>query len=85
MRPVMARTGKADQKCSGKEVGNNPVGKLGDLVLEHQLALLEPSNLDLVGRTGLPKRLDLVVESTMLGLEHGEDLPRIVVVHDAGT
>ena len=82
-RPILARVRRVSYYASGKEVGDDPVGQYGDLILEHQLALLQTRNLDLIDRTGHPQRLDLVIESAMLGFEQGEDLPRIVVVHAA--
>ena len=82
-RPISARVRRASLYASGKQVGDDPVGQYGDLILEHQLALLQPGNLDLVDRAGCPKRFDLLIESAMLGLEQEQDLPRIVVVHAA--
>ena len=67
-----------------KNVGDDLVGERGDLVLEHQLALLQSRNLDLVDRTGSEEPVNLFIESAMLGFEQDQYLLRIVVVHRVG-
>src|SRR2546421_4980652 len=45
---------------------------LGDLVLQHQLALFEPLQLQLVERTALDDTRDHVIEIAVLGSQCGE-------------
>ena len=56
--------------------GTMRVGQGRDLVLQRQLALLQPRDLELVDRSGDTQQLDLLVESAMLGLEQDQDLSR---------
>ena len=69
--------------ASGEKIGDDSVGQLSDLVLEHQLAFLEPRNLDLVDRTRGHEAVNLLVESAMFSLEQDEDSAWIVIVHEA--
>jgi len=71
----------SDDQPSGNDVRNYPIGQLLDLVLERQLALFHPGNLELVAIAGQPQQLDLFLETPMLRLEECQDFLRIVVIH----
>ena len=66
---------------SGDDVWNDAIGELLDFVLQRQLALLHPRQLELVAIACLAEQLDFLIEATMLGLQQGQDLARVIVIH----
>ena len=66
---------------SGDNVWNDAIGELLDFVLQRQLALLHPRQLELVAIARCAKQLDFLVEAAMLRLEKLQNLPRIIIIH----
>src|SRR4051812_4461490 len=66
---------------SGDDVGDQFVLERGDLVLEPQLALLEPRRLELVDRTRAQQRRDRSVEIAMLRTQKFEPAQDFAVFH----
>ena len=64
-----------------EDVRDDRVGQRRNLVLEHQLALLEAGDFDLVDRTRRPQCFDFFIEPTMLAFKKDQYLSRIVIVH----
>ena len=60
------------KRGSGDDVGQELALDFRDLVLEQQLALLEPLELQLIERPALGNTRDHVVEVTMLDLQSGK-------------
>jgi hypothetical protein len=54
---------------SSDDVGDDPISKLLDLVLQDELPLLHSSELELVAIATYAKQLDLLVEAAMLDLQ----------------
>ena len=70
--------------ASRQDVGNDTIRQCRDFVLEHQLALFQSCNLDLIDRSRNAQRLDLLIEPTMFGLQQRQYLLRIIIVHAPG-
>jgi len=67
--------------ASGDDVWNDPVRELLDLVLQRQLALLHAREFQLIAIAGRAEQLNFFVEAPVLGLQQGQNLLRVVVVH----
>src|ERR687893_806301 len=82
------RAGGDSSRCgtaSGDDVGHAAIAQPLDFVLQAKLALLEPRELQLVGRPLGYQRCDLLVERTMLCLERRQLLGRRPVVIHGGS
>ena len=61
--------------CSGDDVRHVRIDDQLDLVLEHQLALLQPRELELIAGRLRGKQPDLLVELAVLGLQQSRACP----------
>jgi hypothetical protein len=69
---------------SGDDVGQVGIDHQLDMVLEVELALLEPGDLELVADRLRAQRPDPLIEQAVLGLQGGElGRVRLIVVHCA--
>jgi hypothetical protein len=75
------RRDRAARSCD--DVGDAGVERALDLVLDQQLALLEPRHFEIVRTELRAQYLDLFVEPAVLGLQRFETELRFVVVHRA--
>jgi hypothetical protein len=82
-QPLIACPGVGQHSLtqSSNDVGNDAIGELLDFVLQRQLPLLHAREFQLVAIAGLAEHFDLLIEPTMLSLEQGQDLARIIVIH----
>src|SRR6266542_1177383 len=72
MAPAFGIASRPAGYRSGNDVRQQLAFDLLDLVLQHQLALLEPLQLKLVERAALDHARDHVVEVAVLGFQFGE-------------
>src|ERR1043166_3667186 len=70
--PGPATTCPSSARASSNDVRQQFAFDLGDLVLQHQLALLEALQLQLVERAAFGDTRDHVIEIAMLGSQSGE-------------
>src|SRR5689334_2415428 len=68
--------------ASGDYIGHAAVDDQLNLVLDHQLAALEPRELQLVAGRLRREKTDSLVERAMLGLQRVKDADRIDVAHE---
>ena len=66
-----------DNSGSGDDVGDARIDHPLDLVLEHQLAALQPGDFELVAGRLCGEKPDPFVEVAVLGLERFERLPAV--------
>ena len=68
-------------RSSALNVRHHPVGQRRDFIFQHEFALLQPREFELVAIARQPCQFNFKVEPAVLAFQHGHKLGRIIVVH----